>query len=241
MGAVGEFACLHAAEEVEVFLDRTISVGAVLAFLGQRAAIGAHLVGAERIDVGQPRLDQVFGAGVHGVEIVRRKVQVLAPVEAQPFHRLDDGIDVLLFLFFRVGVVEAQVADAAVVARQAEIQKDRLGVPQVQVAVGLGRKARLDAAAPFAGGILLVDDVADEIGGRGGSGVVRHDGVCCWKAGIVAGWGALQQMMPPPRQTSPSYRTTDWPGVTAHCGVSNASSRTSSSRRVMRQGASVWR
>jgi len=59
------------------------------------------------------------------------------------------------------------VADAAVVAREAEVEKDRLGVAEVQVAVGLGREARLDAAAPLAGGVLLVDEVADEVGGGG--------------------------------------------------------------------------
>ena len=29
-------------------------------------------------------------------------------------------------------------------------------------------EARFDAAAPFSGGVLLVDDVADEVGGGGG-------------------------------------------------------------------------
>ncbi len=30
-------------------------------------------------------------------------------------------------------------------------------------------------------------------------------------------------MMPPPRHTSPSYSTADWPGVTAHCASSKRS------------------
>jgi len=59
-------------------------------------------------------------------------------------HGIDDGIDVLLFFLFRVGVVEAQVAGAAVLERQAEIEADRLGVAEVQIAVGLGREAGAD-------------------------------------------------------------------------------------------------
>jgi hypothetical protein len=47
---------------------------------------------------------------------------------------------VLLFFLLGVGVVKAHVADAAVVARQAEVQADALGVAHVQVAVGFGRK-----------------------------------------------------------------------------------------------------
>ena len=50
-----------------------------------------------------------------------------------------------LVFFFRIGVVEAQVADAAEVARQPEVHADALGVADVQVAVGLRRKARADA------------------------------------------------------------------------------------------------
>jgi hypothetical protein len=66
------------------------------------------------------------------------------PVEAEPAHRVDDRIDVLLLLFLRVGVVEAQVADAAVFLRQAEVEGDALGVADVRVAVRLGRKAGAD-------------------------------------------------------------------------------------------------
>jgi len=97
---------------------------------------------------------------------------VLAPLEAQPLHRLEDGVDIFLLFLLGVGVVEAHVADAAVGLGEAEVQADRLGVAVVKVAVGLGREARLDAAAPFRRADVLVDDVADEVGddGRFGCG-----------------------------------------------------------------------
>jgi hypothetical protein len=60
-------------------------------------------------------------------------------------HGFLDGVDVLLLFLLGVGVVEAQVAGAAVGLRQAEVQADALGVADVQVAVGLGREARADA------------------------------------------------------------------------------------------------
>jgi hypothetical protein len=44
------------------------------------------------------------------------------------------------------------VAHTAELARDAEVQADRLGVTQVQVAVRLGRKTRDDLAAVLAGG-----------------------------------------------------------------------------------------
>jgi hypothetical protein len=88
------------------------------------------------------------------------------------------------FSSFSVGVVKAHVADAAVVARQAEVQADALGVAHVQVAVGLGREAGADlgrvglagvveggitrAAAPLAlgvgaGGEVFFNDLAQEV------------------------------------------------------------------------------
>ena len=35
---------------------------------------------------------------------------------------------------------------------------------------------------------------------------------------ISAGYTVELSIIPPPRHTSPSYSTADWPGVTAHCG-----------------------
>src|SRR4029453_17146905 len=66
------------------------------------------------------------------------------PRVAEPAHRVEDAIDVLLLLLLGVGVVEAHVADAAVLLRQAEVQPDALGMAHVQVAVGLGREAGTD-------------------------------------------------------------------------------------------------
>jgi len=77
--AVGELAGLHAPEQVEVFGDATIAIRTGLARLGERAAIGAHLVRRLRIDIGVARFDQVLGEPVHPVEIVGGVVEVVAP------------------------------------------------------------------------------------------------------------------------------------------------------------------
>ena len=139
---VGELARAHAPEEVQALLRRAPAEGAVAARLGQRAAVLARLLGREVVDVGQARADQVLGPGVEGLEVVRGEVQVGPPVEAEPAHVLLDRLDVLGLLRGRVGVVEAQVAAPAELRGDAEVEADRLGVPDVQVAVGLGREAR---------------------------------------------------------------------------------------------------
>ena len=160
--AVRELARPHAPEQVEVLLHAAVAPGAVRAGLRQRAAARAHLLLALVVDVGLARLDQVLGPRVELLEVVGRVIEVLAPVEAEPAHVALDGVDVLLLLLGRIGVVEAQVAAAAELLRHPEVEADRLGVPDVQVAVRLGRKPRDHASVPplrEVGG----DDVADEV------------------------------------------------------------------------------
>ena len=168
-GAVRELAGAHAVEQIEVLLHRAVPVGAVLAGLGQGAAVGPDLVLALVVDVGLAGADQVLGPVVELLEIVRRVVEVLPPIEAEPAHVALDRVDVLLLLLGRVGVVEAQIAAAAELLRHAEVEADRLGVADVQVAVGLGRKAGDHGGVPPRGQVGL-DDVADEIAPRFASG-----------------------------------------------------------------------
>jgi hypothetical protein len=52
---------------------------------------------------------------------------------------------------------------------------------------------------------------------------------------------AAPSMIPPPRHTSPSYSTADWPGVTAHCGSSKLSTNRSGPSDFTVHGTSAWR
>ena len=159
---VRELARAHAAEQVEVLLDRALPERAVLAGLGERAALDAHLLLALVVDVGLAFLDQVLGPVVELLEVVGRVIEVLAPVEAEPAHVGLDGVDVLLLLPGRVGVVEAQVAAAAELLGDAEVQADRLGMADVQIAVRLRRKPGDDRLVPARIEVPL-HDVADEV------------------------------------------------------------------------------
>ena len=144
--AIGMLTIAHLLESRQVVIDRPVPPRAVDARMAKVATGGAHRIGALLVHIGQAAFDQVLSRAVHEVEIVAGKVQVLgagkAPVPAQPMHHLDDRVDVFLLFLLRVGVVEAQVADAAEVARQTKVQADALGMADVQVAVGLGRKAQ---------------------------------------------------------------------------------------------------
>ena len=213
--AIPMLALRHLAKTLEGFCGRAVTEGAVDAGRAEVAAVRAHLLRRLLVDVGVAGLDQIFGRAVHEVEVVAgevfvrllharaRRVVGKVVVPAEPAHGVADAVDVFLLFFFRVGVVKAQMAHAAVFLGQAEVEPDALGVADVQVAVGLGRKAHAHlgrigcagrvagcvagAAAPLAAGVgaffeVLLDDVADEVAGLGA-------GVCGGGGGGRRGFG----------------------------------------------------
>ena len=82
--AVLEFTGAHAAEQIEILVDRASAVRALASGLGERAAIFANLVGRQAVDVRLAVTNELLGPLIQLLEIVRRVVEVLAPVEAQP-------------------------------------------------------------------------------------------------------------------------------------------------------------
>ena len=174
--AVLELARAHAREQVEVLVDGPVPVRRVRARRRQRAARLAGLVGGLVVDERVPRLDQVDGPLVELLEVVGRVEDVAGPLVAEPADVGLDRVDVLLLLLLGVGVVEPEVAAAAELARDAEVEGDRLGMADVEVAVGLGREPR-DGGGDPAGADVGGHDVADEVAalGRGGR-IGRHGG-----------------------------------------------------------------
>src|SRR6516162_5736855 len=89
-------------------------------------------------------------------------MEVLTPVEAEPMNVALDRVDVLLLLPGRVGVVEAQVAAAAIFLRHTKIDPDRFCVTDVEIAVWLWREAGHHlGGAPRSD--IGFDDVADKV------------------------------------------------------------------------------
>ena len=172
-GAIRELAGAHVAKQAEICFHRAVAIGRSTARFGQRAAHRPHLVGGRVVDIGEAGANEVLCPVVQRLEIVRRMVQMLAPVEAEPVDVPLDGVDVFLLLLHGIGIVEAKVAAAAVFDGKSEIQADRLGVAEMQIAVRLRWKARDDALHQAAGEVGL-DHVANEIPGLFVCSGLRH-------------------------------------------------------------------
>ncbi len=59
--AVGKFAGLHAREQIQVFFDRSVAIGALLARLGPCAALLPQLIRRQVVDIRFARADQLYG------------------------------------------------------------------------------------------------------------------------------------------------------------------------------------
>ncbi len=190
-GAVSQLAVFHIGKALQVLGHAAVAEGAVHAGACEVTTVGLHVFGRLLVHVGQALLNQVHGAAVHEVKVIAGEIQIAFaigtfPVKAQPLNGILDAVHVFLVFFFGVGVVKTQVAHAAIVFGQAEVQANGLGMAHVQVAVGLGREACANLglvhlallvvlrisrrAAPMAtcvGALVQVgfNDLAQEVGG----------------------------------------------------------------------------
>src|SRR5690606_13831147 len=85
-----------------------------------------------------------------------------------------DRIDILLLFLRRVGVVVPEVADAAVLDRDAKVQADAFRMTDVQIAVRLRRKPRDHTATPFARAVIFRDARPYEIKPRSGTALLHE-------------------------------------------------------------------
>ena len=89
----------------------------------------------------------------------------VTPVKAQPVDILLDGLHELHILLGGIGVVHAEIADAAVFFCSTEVDDQGLAVSDVQIAVGFRGKTGMDSltGAAAALGNVLVNKSLDEI------------------------------------------------------------------------------
>ena len=145
--AFGMLASLHFLEQAQVFLHGTVTIGAVLARLGEGAAVFAHLLLTELVHISQIALDPVHGDIVALLIVLAGKEQAALPVEAQPADVIHDAVHILGFFLGGVGIVKAQVGHAAVALSGQKVRHQRLAVTNVQVAVGFRGKTGVHALA----------------------------------------------------------------------------------------------
>ncbi len=159
--AVLELAIFHPLKQAQVFLHAPVAGGAFHPRLRQRAAVFGDLFRAHVANVRLAVFDQFDGKFIHLVKVIAC-VKLPVPGKTQPLDILLDGVDVFHVLFGGVGVVKTQVALAVVLLFDAEIDRQTLCVPDVQIAVGLGREPG-DDLVDLSLGKFFFDDLFNKI------------------------------------------------------------------------------
>ena len=143
--AVGKLAVLHAIKQLEILLNRSIAERTFNARLSQSAAHISDLLRARVVDIRQPALDQFDRVIEELLKIIRGVKLPIIPIETEPANIFLDRVDVFDIFLRRIGVVESKIANAVIELRKPEVQADRFRMPDMKIAVRLGRKARVNA------------------------------------------------------------------------------------------------
>ena len=173
---VGMFSCTHLPEQCEVLFHTSVPIWAIGSRRSGRAFLGGHVFGTLMVNVSLARLDQLDGKGIKTFKMITGVEFAAVPLIAQPRNIFAYRIHILLALLFGVCVVEAQVHKALMLFGQTKGQANGFGMPDVQMAIWLRRKARVDLLV-LSGIEVCRDDVLDKVLGRRGVfcvlGVIR--------------------------------------------------------------------
>ena len=144
-----DLARIHLVEELKRLLNRAVTVWTLGARLRWSAFLCGDLLRRLLVDICLATFYQ-FDCKIPKLLEIIGSIIFVTPLITKPLDVFFDGIHIFHVLFCRVGVVETQVANAAVVLGDAEIQADGLGVTNVEVAVRLRRETRLDSLGVLA-------------------------------------------------------------------------------------------
>ena len=115
------------------------------------------------VHIGEAALDEVLRERIESIKVITGVVEMIGEREAQPLDHFLDRLFVFELFLDRIGVIEAQVTNAAIVASEAKVQANGFGVTDVQVAIGLRRKTGDHLAAVLVGQIVGINDLSNEV------------------------------------------------------------------------------
>ena len=169
LGPQGHLALLHLAvlhhfKQTQILLNGAVPIGGGGGD-ADVAAVGLELLRRQLAHIRQALFDELHGVFIVLFKIIGAIEETVAPVEAQPMDILLDGIHILGVLLGGVGVVHAQVAQAAVTLGGAEVDAKGLAVADVQIAVGLRRETGVNGQSlePATLCDVLVDKVQNKV------------------------------------------------------------------------------
>ena len=168
--AVSKFTLFHPFKQGNTLAGGSIPPGTGSARFCQGAAIFAHLLGVQFVDVRLVYPDQFHGILIQLLEIVGSKIHAIRPVKAEPAYLLYDRLNILDIFLFGVGIVESQITFALELLCQTEIDADGFGMAYMQVAIRFRRETGMDPAGRAVIFKICLDYATDKIRAGGVAG-----------------------------------------------------------------------
>ena len=142
------FTCIHFLEQGEAFFYRAVAVGTFHTRLGRSTFLLCYLLGCLFVNICFTFFNEADGKVPQLLEVIGRIV-FITPLVTQPLNIFLDGFYIFHIFLGRIGIIETQIADAIVVGCNTKIKANSLGVTDVEVSVGLGRKTHLHLTTVF--------------------------------------------------------------------------------------------
>ena len=102
------------------------------------------------------------------LKVVGGKEQLIVPVEAEPAHIVLNRLDIFGIFSRRISIVHAEMTDSSrLFVRDTEVEANRLGMADMEIAVWFRWEAGDDPSGMFTGGAVGSHDLTDEVGARG--------------------------------------------------------------------------
>ena len=134
-----EFTGLHACEEIEAFLNRTVTVRAD-SRRREIAPVFPHLFRCQLANIGVAVFDQLHSKFIHLREVFGSVVKPIFPVKAKPMNIIFDILNVFHVFLRGIGIIHTKIAQTAKFFSRAKVDADSFGMSDMQIAVRLRRK-----------------------------------------------------------------------------------------------------
>ena len=154
---------LHFFKQPLVLLNGAIAKWTGCSGNSRRALLSGHLLGWLIVYIRLALSNQLLCKGIKLSEIITGVIFPSLPFEAEPSNIPSNRIHILDTLLLWVGIVESQIGDASVFSSQTETDTDGLGMPNVEVSVGLWRESCQDAALIFPAREIRLNFLLDEV------------------------------------------------------------------------------
>ena len=163
VASVREFAIFHTLEQIEIFLNRTVAVWALLTRFGQSAAVFAHLVSAQIVNICFAFFDEFDCKLIAFIKVIGTVVDTAGWFSTQPAQILFDGFYIFIVFTNRVGVVKTEIKQTAIFLSSSGIDPDCFCRTDVQVAVWFWWETGVNFLYS-AFGEVFVNNIMDKVG-----------------------------------------------------------------------------